>query len=343
MSTHILKKIDIKSILSVGLDVSKSKIDVCILLSNENEKDICLQIANSKKWITDFISLLKENNCSKKVPFIIESTGDYNTLACLLFSETWFNIKEINPIITRNYVKHTIRWTKTDKTDAKALAGIGLQNRDELFTFNKSKKFIEINKKVSLVSNLETQLQSLKRTLHSFDEIFSELELEVSWSIKDIQLSIQELEEKIKKFQQEIQDTSIWEDADKKVEIINSITGVSKYMAQVFYASFAHKDFTSKESMYAFVGYDPKLKDSGTFVGKACISKRWNAYVRKKLFQSAFCAVQHSKIFKDIYEKHKQRWKHHFVCVIAVVKKMIYIMFSLLKNNSRFNPNFGIL
>lgn len=341
MSTRILREIDIKSILSVGLDVSKLKIDVCMLSCNENEKDVHMQIANSKKWITDFISFLKEKNCNRTVPFIIESTGDYDTLACLLFSEAWLNIKEINPIITRNYVKHTIRWTKTDKTDAKALAGIGLQNRDELFTFNKSKKFIEISKKVSLVSSLETWLQAFKRMLKSCDEVFCELELEASPTIKELQIAIEKVETNIKKLQQEIENASIWEDADKKVEIIHSITGVSKYMAQVFYASFAHKDFASKESMYAFVGYDPKLKDSGAFVGKACISKRWNSYVRKKLFQSAFCAVQHSKLFKDIYEKHKQRWKHHFVCVIAVVKKMIHIIFSLLKNNSRFDPNFG--
>ena len=106
MSINRLRKIDIKSILSVGLDVSKRKIDVCFASSNGNT---FLQISNSKKGLLEFIDLLEEISFPKANPLIIESTGDYNTLACLLFSEAKFNIKEINPIMTKSYIKSTIR------------------------------------------------------------------------------------------------------------------------------------------------------------------------------------------------------------------------------------------
>jgi hypothetical protein len=51
--------------------------------------------------------------------------------------------------------------------------------------------------------------------------------------------------------------------------------------------------------------------------------------------------TRHCELFKNIYERLKWRWKHHFVCVNAVVKKIIHIIFSLLKNNTVFNPTFG--
>lgn len=84
-----------------------------------------------------------------------------------------------------------------------------MQNRDGLFTFDRSKRFIGISKKVSLISGMEKHLQSLKMALNSFDETFSTLELDTSSSMKDIRLSVQELEVSIKKLQQEIQDESI--------------------------------------------------------------------------------------------------------------------------------------
>lgn len=339
MSILSLNKINLKSILSIWLDVSKSKIDVCCLISDN--KDINFQIQNTKQWIIDFINILKDNNFDLKIPLIIESTWDYNTLACLLLSENLFNVKEINPIITKNYVKHTIRWTKTDKTDAKALANIWLQEKDNLFTFNKSRNFISISKKISLIANLEKQIQSLKMTIKNFNNVISNLELDKSKAVESIEITIIELGENIKVLKFEIEETKLWDSDKNKVDIINSITWVSKYMAIAFYISFAYKDFASKKAMYAFLWFDPKLKDSWNFSGKACISKRWNAYIRKKLFQSALCAKLHCKIFKDIYDKQKERWKHHFTCLINVSKKIVHIIFSLLKNNTLFNPNFG--
>lgn len=341
MSTNILTKIDLKSIISVGLDVSKSKIDVCFL--DVNNKDYYLQIENNKSWILNFISILKENNFNINTPLIVESTWDYDTLLCVLFSESSFNIKEINPIMTKNYVKSTIRWTKTDKTDSKALANIWVINKNDLFTYSKNKNFINISKKISLIATLEKQIQSLKRALNSFNEVSTNLEFIESKAIKSIKINILELEENIKTLQKEVEDSNISDDENKKIEIINSITWISKYMACVIYFSFAYKHFESKESMYAFIWFDPKLKNSWNIVWKATISKRWNSYVRKKLFQASFCSMAHCKLFRDIYDSAKNRWKHHFVWVICVTKKITHLMFSMLKNNSLFNPNFGEL
>ncbi len=339
MSVNSLNKVEIKSILSVWLDVCKAKIDVCI---NTINKDIYFQVKNNKKSLLFFLSILKQKNVSRNIPFIIESTWDYNTLACLLFSNEWFNINEINPIITKNYVRHTIRWTKTDKTDAKILATIWINERN-LFTFNKTKAFIENNKKISLISSLEKQIQSLKRIIKSFNEVRIELELDTSNSILDIEISIKELESNIKNLQYEIEIDSIWKEADHKVKLISSITGISKYMWKVFYSTFAYIDFSSKKSMFVFIWCDPKLRNSGNMIWKASISKRCNPYVRKKLFQAAFMATMHSEYFKKIYDKAKNKWKHHFTCVLCVMKKMIHIIYSLLKNNKKFDPNFAII
>jgi transposase len=86
-----------------------------------------------------------------------------------------------------------------------------------------------------------------------------------SLSNEDIgMVELAELEILIKRLQQEVAEYEFKEQEDNEaVERLESIIGVSKYMAVVFYVEFANKKFHSKEAMYAFVGCDPKLKQSG--------------------------------------------------------------------------------
>jgi hypothetical protein len=86
---------------------------------------------------------------------------------------------------------------------------------------------------------------------------------------------VAQLEGFIKQLQQEIEEYSFQNQEDNEnVARLRSITGVSQYMAVVFYVEFANKKFRSKEAMYAFVGCDPKLKQSGEKMVGVRMSKR---------------------------------------------------------------------
>jgi transposase len=109
-------------IQSVGLDVCKSSIRVCILTKGQT---LDYEIKNDSQEIKKFCK-----SCCipqmKNVPFIIESTGDYHIGMTLELKKCDMNVKEINPIITKQYTRSSIRGTKTDKTDAVVLAKIGV-------------------------------------------------------------------------------------------------------------------------------------------------------------------------------------------------------------------------
>ncbi|MDR0282702.1 MAG: IS110 family transposase [Candidatus Peribacteria bacterium] len=80
------------------------------------------------------------------------------------------DVKEINPIITKQYVRNSIRGTKTDKTDAMILAKIGVIEGRYFRTFNRSEEEILLKKKISLIANLETALQSMKAGVRAYHE-----------------------------------------------------------------------------------------------------------------------------------------------------------------------------
>ncbi len=330
-----------RDILSVGLDVSSEKIDICLWIDNKN---VFSQMKNNTTGIGEFVDQLANLKVSKKISFVIESTGDLHVLCALILTESWFTVKEINPILTKQYINHSIRGTKTDKTDAEILAKMWIVEWDNLQTFNRPKEFIELRKKLSLIASLETQLQSIKASVKNHQKSLKKIWITVSETFWDLQKIVENFELQIKKMQKEIEDYDFQDpNAKNAILIIDSIPGITKYTATVCFASFAHKNFVSKDAMFAFTWFDPKLKQSGQKNIWIRISKRWNNYTRKKLFQSAFCSLMHCELFASIYDWFKARGKHHFISVLWVVKKMIHLIRSMLKNNQNFDINHNVI
>ena len=322
---------------SVGLDVSKDKITICLMSKETNS---FYEIKNNSQDINEFCKYLSDNKLKKSIPIIIESTWDYHLLCSIKLSKLWYSIKEINPIITKHYVSHNIRWTKTDKTDSETLAKIWVIEWSKLRTFTRPEEYIQLKKKLKLIASLETQIQSINASINWYKKTFKTLWFKQDKSILELEKIVKKMNLKIKEIEKEIEDYKFNENESKQIESIDSIVWISTYIAKVCFVEFANIKFNSKGSMLAFIWLDPKLKQSWNKNTCIRISKRWSSYIRKKLFQAWFCAIQHSNFFKSIYNKAIQKWKHHFVWVIAVIKKMIYIMRSLLKNGTMFNENF---
>lgn len=96
----------------------------------------------------------------------------------------------------------------------------------------------------------------------------------------------------------------------------------------------------------AFAGADPRIRSSGKFIGAIKMSKRGDKHLRHLMFMAADSARKCCPYFKAIYDKQKQRNKHHYVAVSHVMRKMVIIAAAMLKNNEEFSleklPNFGV-
>lgn len=125
---------------------------------------------------------------------------------------------------------------------------------------------------------------------------------------------------------------------------ITTIPGIGPTLAGVILAEIGDFDrFISKdggEKLVALAGLDPKLKTSGQFEGKTKMSKRGSPYLRHALRQAAFIAVTVSKdpMFTKIYQKHIKKGKHMEVALSHVARKMVHVIYSLLKNKKSYAP-----
>ena len=96
--------------------------------------------------------------------------------------------------------------------------------------------------------------------------------------------------------------------------------------------------FSSPDKLLAFAGLDPSVYQSGNFEANLKISKRGSKYLRWAIHQSAGIIWQHDKTFNDYYVKKANEGKLHNVIIGHIEKKLVRIIFKLLKTNTMFVP-----
>ncbi|MDD3999449.1 MAG: transposase, partial [Bacilli bacterium] len=98
-------------------------------------------------------------------------------------------------------------------------------------------------------------------------------------------------------------------------------------------------NFASANSLLAYAGLDPSVYQSGKYdASKNTISKRGSKYLRYAIHLSSNIIWQHDKTFRDYYLKKSVEGKHHFVIIGHIDKKLVRVIYSILKNNTSFTP-----
>jgi transposase len=160
--------------------------------------------------------------------------------------------------------------------------------------------------------------------------------------IKDI---IFQLEQQYKTVCAEIS-TFIEADKDLKTNcaLLASIPGIGNLTSARIVAAISDiSHFDSPKQLAAYFGLSPRNYQSGTSVaGKTRLSKIGNANIRKALYFPAIVAIQHNPILKDFAKRLTDRGKSKMAIICAVMRKLIHIVFGILKSNQPFDAKTAI-
>ena len=101
----------------LGIDVSAHKLDL-VWSNDEQVRHFTVPYDDES-----LAMLLAEHSGIKPSQCVVgmESTGDYHWAAARYFLRRGFEVKVLNPLLTKQYVSHTIRGTKTDRQDSLAI------------------------------------------------------------------------------------------------------------------------------------------------------------------------------------------------------------------------------
>ncbi|MDR2067758.1 MAG: transposase [Holosporaceae bacterium] len=84
----------------------------------------------------------------------------------------------------------------------------------------------------------------------------------------------------------------------------------------------------------------PQHCESGSSVKKSShISKIGSRYARKTLFMASMVVKRHNKNFQPFVQRLEKKGKKAKVIVCAVMRKLMHIIYGMLKNNADFNKN----
>lgn len=97
---------------------------------------------------------------------------------------------------------------------------------------------------------------------------------------------------------------------------------------------------TLQKQVAAFVGLNPKPRQSGSSVlGVGRISKTGDADLRKAFYMPAVVSIRFNPIIKDFAKRLSNAGKAKMVVVIAAMRKLLHIIYGVLKNKMPFNEN----
>lgn len=119
---------------------------------------------------------------------------------------------------------------------------------------------------------------------------------------------------------------------------ITSIPGIGSRLGAIILAEIKNiHNFKNPNQLQAFAGLDPAIYQSGQMDNTGHMVKRGSSYLRYALIQAAKLISMYSPHFKAYLRLKISQGKHYNVAVTLVTKKLIRIIYHLLKNNQTFD------
>jgi transposase len=311
----------------IGIDISKLTFDVA-LLKNEQLK--------TKKFTnnTNGFSELKKWLGDKKVSnahACMEATGCYGAqLAEYLYSNN-LKVSVVNPARIKGFAQSKLCRVKTDKADCKLIAQFCSIMSPTLWkpTAQHIKQLKEwVNRLDTLIAN---RLQESNRIEGSNPEV-----------VADIQSHIEFIDKRIKIVQDLITNHfKDYADLKENYELLASIPGLGEKTIAVILASLGNiEEFDSAKQVAAFIGLNPTHRQSGSSLNiPSKISKTGDAKLRKSFYMPALVSMRYNPIIQEFSQRLSKAGKPKMVILIAAMRKLIHIIYGVLKNKKPFDQN----
>jgi len=296
--------------------------------------------SNTSKGIGSLLEWVKENTVSEvAVRFVMEATGVYHEqLACFL-DDNKEELTVVLPNKISNYMRTLEVKTITDKTSSEAIAKFGLERKLELW-----KRPKPIYKQLRQLTRERDQLiaerTTVKNQLHA-----EQVEAEPNKS------SLARIKARIKMLDKQAQEIKVElsaliasnEEIKKIVVLLCSLSGVGILTsAAVLGETNGFELVRNRRQLASYAGFDVKEKQSGTSVrSKPKISKKGNKYLRKCMHLPALSAIRHDERFKAVFIRIVSRHGIKMKAVVAVQRKLLEMMFTLYKTNTKYDKEYS--
>ena len=259
----------------------------------------------------------------------MEATGIYGKKLAVFLFKNGYKVSVVNPAKIKGFGQSELTRNKTDQADAKLIARFCQKMSPDLWCPEEQ----HIEQLRDLVKRLETLKKMQQQEENRLETVTKEVQKIIRTHIKFLEKEIEELQLRIKKL---INDN---DDLQNKKKLLQSIPGVGEATIAVILAYIGQpKKFRNAKQLAAYVGLNPKQRKSGSSVnGRTCLSKIGNVSLRKALFFPAMVARRHNPIIKKFCDNLAEAGKSKMLIIGAAMRKLLHIIYGVLKNELPFN------
>jgi transposase len=315
----------------LGVDVSKAKLDVALLL--EGDKFKSKVFANDLRGFEALRQWLKAHlpGGLHGLHICMESTGSYHeALACALHDQgLWVCV--VNPLLVKRFAQANRLRNKTDAGDAKCLALFCKQQEPERW----QAPTLAVRTLQALVVRLQT-LQTMRQAeCNRQDVAHSSVADSITQVIADLDAAVDRVKAQIA--------STIDDDPDlkRRAALLDTIPGLGdKTIAQLLAYIGQPTRFKSVKAVIAYAGLTPMIQQSGTSLDKhRGLHPMGHQELRRALYFPAMVAGRHNPVIARFWDKLHKQGKPGKVIVVACMHKLLAIAYGVLRSGQPFNPD----
>ena len=311
----------------LGIDIAKEKVEVALLVSGKVKNK---SFKNSGDGFEGLAFWLKKLGI-ERVHACLEATGNYGEDLAIFLHEAGHTVSIINPSRIKGFAQSELVRTKTDKIDAGVIARFCLAMKPEPWG-PPSPEIRALRALVRRTDSLLDMLTQEKNRLGTAHESILPL----------IKEHIAYLEKENKKIRDQIADLIDRNpELKRKKDLLASIPGIGKATTAILLAELDDlRKFRHVRELVAFIGLAPRETLSGSSIkGKPRLCKTGHARLRKALYMPALVSIRYNLMIA-FYERLRERGKNGKVIVCAIMRKLVHIIFGVLKSGKKYDPNY---
>ena len=310
--------------LSVGIDVSKDFLDICL-----GPDGAVARLANDLEGHERLAQQL--NECGVTL-IVLEATGGYEAAVAGTLQAAGLPVAIVNPRQARDFAKALGFLAKTDALDARVLARFAavLAERSDLE---------RVIKPLADADRRELQAQLLRRRQLIGMLTAERQRLSIAHPVTrgDLEQTIRFLKKRLASTDGELA-RLVQRDHGELGRLLKSVAGIGPTTAVTVIADLLPElGRLSRREVGALVGVAPFNRDSGHYRGR---QSTWGgrASVRSVLYMAALVATRHNPVIRPFYERLLRAGKPKKVALVACMRKLLTILNAIARDRVPFNP-----
>lgn len=318
----------------VGIDVSKKKLDITLLMNGKVKTKALENTAAGHQALLEWLD--KSKLRKEELQVCMEATGVYYEAVATALHDAGLTVSVVNPGCIKGFGQSENLRNKTDKADASLIARYCAAMAPPAWTPPpwEQRQLRAWSQRVQALKDMRQQeynrLESY--TVSGMTEVAAHAKTLIAWFDTEIKQLERDVDDHIDRHP----------DLKRDADLITSIPGIGNTTAARLLGQLGDiRRFSGAKAFAAFLGLTPRQRSSGTSLkGRTMISRTGSTAIRAALYMPGLVASRHNPILCKFALRLTENGMAKKAVISAVMHKLAHLIYGVIHTGKPFDPNY---